>query len=426
MVRQVESVRFRGILESRALPTVEAEVRLRGGWRGTGASPVAIAPGRRERRATRIEALGPLSTHAGFRDLCRELEGRGFASQAVFDAALETSATAQALGVGVRLALSLAFCRACAAATDVSLLAAIAAQDAGEPAMPRPLVNIFSGGIHQPRATLPFQQVMVAPDCGSLAANIEAALAVFAAVEQGLRAAAGRSHELSASSGLVVTDRSWRALLDELCEAIACLGQPAARLPIGIDVAAEHLRQPDGRYRLDPDGARDLTGDELLLLLRELLAAYPVAYLEDPFDAADAPLWRELTAAAPRRCLVVGDDLFATDARYLDRGLAGGILLKLNQAGTLSAALAAALAGRAAGMELCVSHRSGETEDTAMCDFAVAVGAAFIKIGGPRRGDRIARYNQLLRLAEELDSGFPAALAHPAARAEATQGGDAR
>jgi enolase len=404
MDSRIDSVRFRGILESRGRPTVEAEVRLAGGGRGLGSAPVAIAPGRRERQRSHIRALGSLSESAGFFGLRAELEGAWFGSQASFDAALESSAEAEALGADVRLALSLAFCRARADGGSAPLFRALAELSGiggMTPAMPRPLVNIFSGGIHDGSRRVPFQQMMIAPDCGDLAANLDVALAVFAAVEKRLRSA-GRQYELSASSGLLVQGLPYTALLDELREEIGRLGLTAGQVPLGIDVAAEHLRGEDGRYRLSEDTEGDLTGGELLELLAKLIGDYGIGYLEDPFDPADESLWRTLTAAAPAACPVVGDDLFATSSRYVTPGLADGILLKLNQVGTVTGALEAARAGRAAGMILCVSHRSGETEDTAMCDFAAAVGASFIKVGGPRRGDRTAKYNQLLRLAEEL------------------------
>jgi enolase len=405
MENRIEGIRFRGILESRGEPTVEAEIRLTGGGYGAGSAPVAIAPGRRERRRSHIQALGPLSRCPGFAGLRAHLEGARFGSQEAFDLALERSAEAEELGADVRLALSLAFCRASSDAAGVPLVRALAELSGLAPAIPRPLVNVFSGGIHDQRRLVPFQQIMIAPDVGDLYANLEAALTVFAAVERRLRSS-GRRCELSASSGLLVENLPYAALLEELRQQIELCGYPPARIPLGIDVAAEHLREADGRYRF-PAGA--LPGDELLDLLAQLIDDYGIGYLEDPFDAEDDELWRRLTAAAPVSCRIVGDDLFGTTTRYVVPGLATGILLKLNQAGTLSGALATARAGHAAGMALCVSHRSGETEDTAMCDFAVAVGAAFIKVGGPRRGDRIAKYNQLLRLAEEAEASAPAA-----------------
>jgi enolase len=144
-------------------------------------------------------------------------------------------------------------------------------------------------------------------------------------------------------------------------------------------------------------------------LYDELCDRYPLVFLEDPFDPDDEAGWGEAMARLGGRTLIVGDDLFATTARRLRRDLAGGILLKMSQAGTVTAAIEAARAGLAGSFTLCVSHRSGETEDCGMCDFAVGIGARYLKLGGPRRGDRIAKYNQLIR----LDGAFGSGAHHP-------------
>jgi enolase len=168
-----------------------------------------------------------------------------------------------------------------------------------------------------------------------------------------------------------------------------------------VDVAAEHLHRQDGHYRF---GESTISGAELLKRHLDLVKTYNMGFLEDPFDAADQHLWRELTKELQQTTCVVGDDLFATDSAKIEPGLATGIILKPNQTGTVTGVLSAARAAHEAGMLLCVSHRSGETEDTMMCDLAVAIGASFIKVGGPRRGDRTAKYNQLIRLATQMNS----------------------
>ncbi|MCC6167949.1 MAG: hypothetical protein IT329_12040 [Caldilineaceae bacterium] len=170
-------------------------------------------------------------------------------------------------------------------------------------------------------------------------------------------------------------------------------------MSIGIDVAAEHLRQSEGLYKIGKD---NLEGTALLDIYQHLLYSYPISYLEDPFDPGHPDLWASLTRYNSGKALIVGDDLFATNSNNITEGLANGILLKMNQIGTLSATLRAAAHARRYQMTLCLSHRSCETEDTAVCDLATALGADLVKVGGPRRGDRIAKYNQLLRLAEIL------------------------
>jgi len=408
---RIESVRFLGILESRGRRTVEAELRFADGAVGVGSAPVAIAPGRREHQRSRIPRLGRLDDVAGFAALARFLEARRFDSQAAFDDALVAEPAARDLGADVRLALSLAFWRAAARAAGETPLAALVSLAGLDPALPRPLVNLFSGGIHDPQRALPFQQIMLAADRGDLLANLDAALRLHDALGRRVRDA-GRPWQLSASSGYVVPGVDHEELLRTVRQEIDALGLEAASMPLAVDVAAEHLwldgggsDGSGGAYRL---GSRRLSGEQLFDHLVGLVESYGVGFIEDPFDAAHEDLWRRLGARLGKGCCVVGDDLFATDQRYLDPSLAGGIVLKLNQVGSVTHTLRTARAARAAGMRLCVSHRSGETEDAAMCDLAVAVGAAWIKIGGPRRGDRITKYNQLLRLAAELDT-LPAA-----------------
>jgi len=407
---RIASVRFLGILESRGRRTVEAELRFADGAVGVGSAPVAIAPGRREQQRSRIPRLGRLDEVAELAALVRFLEARRFDSQAAFDDALAAEPAARDLGADVRLALSLAFWRAAAQAAGETPLAALVSLAGLDPALPRPLVNLFSGGIHDPQRALPFQQIMLAADRGDLLANLDAALRLHDALGRRVRDA-GRPWQLSASSGYVVPGVDHEELLRTVREEIDALGLETAAMPLAVDVAAEHLwldGGSDGGSGAYHFGPRRLSGDQLFDHLVGLVEGYGIGFLEDPFDAAHEDLWRRLGARLGEGCCVVGDDLFATDQRYLDPSLAGGIVLKLNQVGSVTHTLRTARAARAAGMKLCVSHRSGETEDAAMCDLAVAVGAAWIKIGGPRRGDRIAKYNQLLRLAAELDA-LPAA-----------------
>lgn len=397
----IADVTLRGILDSRGDVAAEAEVRLSSGSTGVASTPVAIARGRRERERTEGLRLGPLRTHtaATVRRLC----GGEFGAQPDFDDALTALDGRPALDVPCALgsdltaALSLAFARACAHAGGSSLVRYLAGIAGSARAMPHPLVNVFSGGVHLREPRLPFQQIMLVPAFDSFVEDVEAALDVYAAVEAALERA-GVRFSYSASSGLVPERLGYRDALGVALGAIERCGH-GGRVSLGVDVAAEHLRTPGGRYRVGP---RELDGAELTAELLDLARAYPLAYAEDPFDPDDEALWRDFARAVPAHTCVVGDDLFASDARYVVPGLAHGILLKLSQSGTLTRALDAARAATALGMALCVSHRSGETEDTGLCDLAVALGARYVKIGGPRRGDRVAKYNQLLRLAETM------------------------
>jgi enolase len=384
----VASVHVRGILDSRAETTIEAEVTLTSGASGRGSSPRAIAPGRRERRGREQRALGP---GAGLPPL-PHLEGDEFSTQAAFDRTL-AELPGPPLGKDVTLALSLGFCRAACTELGRPLHEHLAALAGSRPAVPHPLVNVFSGGIHAEGPARSFQQIMLAPEEASLADDLDVALRAYAAVERRLREREG-SVALSASSGFVVPDGSDERLLEEL------RGTLEDDVGLGVDVAAEHLAVGDGSYRL---GGREVTGKELLERLDRLVSAFGLVYLEDPFAPEDRDLWRELTARLGDEVLVVGDDLFVTSRAYVDARFANAILLKPSQAGTVTATLETARAASEAGLELCVSHRSGETEDVAVCDLAVALGARFVKVGGPRRGDRIAKLNQLVRLAETVE-----------------------
>lgn len=400
----VVDVTLRGILDSRGEVAAEAELRLASGSTGRASTAVAIARGRREEQRTAGLRLGllPAEITADVRRLC----AHDFGGQRAFDDALAEVDAECALGSDLTAALSLAFARACADTAGLPLARYVGelarrdgANDGADHAvgMPHPLVNAFSGGVHVREPRLPFQQIMLVPAFGSFVQDAEAALDVYAAIEAALDRA-GVRFGYSASSGLVAERLGYREALDAALGAIERCGF-AGRVELGIDVAAEHLRTPSGRYRVGP---RELDGDELAAELLDLARAYPLVYIEDPFDADDEALWRAFSRAVPAPACVVGDDLFASSARHVAPGLAHGILLKLSQSGTLTRALDAARAALRHGMALCVSHRSGETEDTGLCDLAVGLGARYVKIGGPRRGDRVAKYNHLLRLAETM------------------------
>jgi enolase 1/2/3 len=391
----VTELRLRGILDSRAQVTVEAELTLEGRHTGLGSSPRAIAPGRRERRRGPNAKLGAIAGSV----VRSQLVGRRVDGQRAVDALLDELLEASEAGAGVTLAVSLAFARAAATAARRPLYAYLSELAGTTPKLPRLMVNVLSGGIHADQRSRSFQQVMVLPAAGTLTHDIRLACDVFAEAER-LAGERPGGAVLSASSGLVVAASSEEQL--RLLEAAVAAAGCAAVCSLGVDVAAEHLRSGRGRYRL---GEQELDATQLATRLAELALRYRLSYLEDPFHPGDAGAWRRLRAALPRWTTLVGDDLFATDASRIDHRLADGILLKPSQAGTVTATLDAALAARRVGMLLAVSHRSGETEDTAICDLAVALGAELIKVGGPRRGDRLAKYNQLLRLAELIAAG---------------------
>ncbi len=394
MTNKVESITIRTILNSQGGRSLEANLRLQDGGTGFGAAARAIVPGRRERELTSSAQLGTLKGNADILELTDYLRGRGFESQREFDGLFSEGGRFEKLGADIALALSLAHCRARARARGCSLKDQLVELSDLEPRMPHPIVNVFSGGVHG--GHISYQQLMVIPRHERFHDDVETALRVYGQIED-LVKSRGHLQGYSASSGMLTTSSDLRELFDIIASTVERLGV-ADHVALGTDVAAEHLEQGDGTYRV---GTQVFRAEEFLAFHKKLLDDYNFCFYEDPFGPDDAAPWRALTEYASPATMVVGDDLFATNAKNIEPGVASGILLKMNQVGTISGTLDAAIAARDAGMRLCVSHRSKETEDTAMCDLAVAVGADLIKVGGPRRGDRIAKYNQLLRLAEQ-------------------------
>jgi len=397
-VVRIAEARVRGILDSRGQVTIEAEIVLSGGAKGRGSAPVAIAPGRHEKARSKSLRIGANAGLVAVGELCHALRELSFSDESSFDEDIACRARDTGLRADLTLALSQALWRAASWERDQPLVARMSAAAGTTPATPHLLINAFSGGIHRSQGKpSSFQQIMLTAEGNSLTAEIAAALEVFSTLEERRRQQIAIP-ALSASSGLLV-DAPPEDLLDELASLLADAAGDSARLGAGIDIAAEHLLDTAGHYRV---GDRTLDGSALLDFILELTERFGLVYIEDPFDAEHREAWRDLLARLPAGTLLVGDDLFASDAARLDRDLAGAVLLKPSQIGTVSATLQTARSALDAGFELCVSHRSGETEDTFICDLATAVGARFQKVGGPRRGDRIAKYNQLLRLAEEI------------------------
>ncbi|KAB1159029.1 hypothetical protein F6X68_09895 [Micromonospora sp. AMSO12t] len=376
------------ILNSGGGRAAEAEVTLADGTVGCGSAPVAIKPGAREARRSSGLAVGE-PVPAAIASEVAGLARTGATDQAGVDGWLADRV--DRLGADVTLAVSLAYARAAARSAGVPLVRHFATLAGTHPAFPGLLAAAVSGGIHG-GSGLPFQQIMLATAAGPPSRTVPAVMAVYRRVEQALFDA-GQASGYSASSGVVPDVDGAAAVFDVVTRAIADAGVDRD-IGIAIDVAAEHLHE-DGGYRL---GGRLVKAADLARWITELTDRYPVVMVEDPFVASDRDAWVRLNGKLRERVTVLGDDLFATNSRYLDPALAGGVLLKLNQVGTLTATVYTAVRARESGMAYAVSHRSLETEDTAVCDLAVALGANWIKVGGPRRGDRVTKYNQLLRL----------------------------
>ena len=407
----IETVSAREILDSRGFPTVEATVTLAGGGRGTAAVPSGASTGQREAvelrdgDAKRYGGKGVLRAVANVRDtIAPALAGKDAADQAAIDAALvrlDGSENKRKLGANALLAVSMAVARASAAARGVPLYRAL-----GDGALlPVPLMNVINGGRHAPNP-LDFQEFMIVPH-GAL--SFPEAIRQGVEVYHALRALLDRrglSTAVGDEGGFAPALRAHEEALDLLVEAIEHAGlAPGRACSLALDVAASELADGDGYVFRKSGGARR-SSDELVDLYERWCAAYPIVSIEDGLGENDWPGWQRLTAALGGRVQLVGDDVFVTNESLLARGIAdrvgNAILIKLNQIGTVTETRAAMARATSAGYRSIVSHRSGETEDAFIADFAVATGAGQIKTGAPCRSERTAKYNRLLGIAAEL------------------------
>jgi len=315
------------------------------------------------------------------------------------------------LGANAVLGVSLAACRAAATALGQPLHARIAALSDGlPPTMPMPMVNILSGGLHAGRG-MDVQDFLAIPNCaGSIHEAIEIVSRVRAAATDAM-AGRGLSTLLADEGGLSPGLATGREALELLVEAIARAGlEPGRDVTIAIDVAATALKGArPGHYRLAREG-RDAGTDEMIEMVAGWVREFPVVSIEDALDEEDWAGWRALSERLGGTVQLVGDDLFTTNLQRVERGIAegvaNGVLIKLNQNGTLSGTLDVIRRARDAGYAPVVSARSGETEDPFIADLAVGTAAGQIKIGSVRCGERLAKYNQLLRIEEESGAPF--------------------
>ena len=304
------------------------------------------------------------------------------------------------LGANAILGCSLAAAKAAAAAADVPLYRWVGG--AGAHVLPVPMLNVINGGAHA-RNSLDLQEFMLVPaGAATFSEGLQVAVEVFHTLaklldERGLATAVGDE------GGFAPDLPSTEAAIEAVLEAADRAGH-RDRIALAMDPAATEIYE-DGSYRLE---GRTLSGDELVDFWADLVARYPLVSIEDGLAEDDWAAWASLTERLGDRVQLVGDDLFVTNVerleRGIERGVANAILVKVNQIGTLSETLDAIALARANGYSAVISHRSGETEDTTIADLAVATGAGQIKTGAPSRSDRVAKYNQLLRIEEELGS----------------------
>jgi enolase 1/2/3 len=410
---KIAKIHAREILDSRGNPTIEVDVVLNDGTLGRAAVPSGASTGEheavelRDAEAKRYGGKGVLRAVANVnRTIARRLVGRDVRRQAEIDRlmiALDGTPNKSRLGANAILGVSLAVARAAAAKTRRPLYRYLGGTRAT--VLPVPMFNILNGGVHADN-TVDLQEFMVMP-VG--APRFSDALRMGAEVFHALRAVL-RGRKLSTSvgdeGGFAPNLKSDEEALDAIMEAIGKAGyRTGSQVQIAIDAAASELWD-GGRYVFRKSGATARTSSEMADLYERWIERYPIVSIEDGMAEDDWDGWRVLTERLGRRAQIVGDDLFVTNPDRLRRGIADGaansILVKVNQIGTLTETLEAIDVARGAGYTTVISHRSGETEDATIADLAVAVNAGQIKTGSPCRGERTAKYNQLLRIEEDL------------------------
>jgi enolase len=415
---EIERVHARQILDSRGNPTVEVEIALRSGAQGRAAVPSGASTG--EFEATELRDGGERWGGKGVSravanvngEIAEALAGMQAAEQEALDEALialDGTANKSRLGANAILGASLAAAHAQAAEEGMALWRYLGGEAAR--VLPVPMMNVLNGGAHADNK-VDFQEFMIVP-CG--AASFSECLRTGAEVFHALKAtlhARGLSTAGGDEGGFAPDLSSNEEALEMLIEGIEAAGyRPGEDVAIALDPATSEIFD-HGAYVLEHEG-RSLSPAELTDYWADLASRYPIVSIEDGMDEEDWDGWKTLTERLGGKVQLVGDDLFVTNTERLRRGIEAGvgnsILIKVNQIGTLTETLRAITMARAAGYTAVMSHRSGETEDVTIADLAVATGCGQIKTGAPSRSDRVAKYNQLLRIEEQLGAAaeFP-------------------
>ncbi|MBG6056562.1 enolase [Salinibacterium sp. CAN_S4] len=406
----IEAVGAREILDSRGNPTIEVEVLLEDGIVTRAAVPSGASTGAfeayelRDGDPKRYGGKGVLKAVDSVLDvLGPAIEGFDAADQRLIDAemiALDGTDNKQKLGANALLGVSLAVAKAAADSADLPLFRYLGGPNAHT--LPVPMMNIINGGAHADTA-LDIQEFMVLPiGADSFSEALRWGTEVYHALKAELKKA-GQNTALGDEGGFAPDLPGARAALDFIVNAISSAGfTPGVDFALGLDVAATEFYK-DGVYSFEN---QQLSGEQLTEFWVGLVNDYPLATIEDPLDEDDWAGYTHLTSVLGDKVQLVGDDLFVTNPTRLKRGIdekaANSILVKVNQIGTLTETLDAVAMAQRAGYTTIISHRSGETEDTTIADLAVATDSGQIKTGAPARSDRVAKYNQLLRIEEEL------------------------
>jgi enolase len=413
---KIARVHAREILDSRGNPTVEVDVWLDGGASGRAAVPSGASTGQREALELRDgdarryggkgvrKAVAHVNGEIAATVLNRELDQGGLDRALI---ALDGTPTKGRLGANAILGVSMAACRAEAAARALPLYRHLALlHGSARLVLPVPLMNILNGGAHAD-TSVDFQEFMIVPaGTDSFSEALRTGAEVFHAL-RGILKQRGQSTGVGDEGGFAPNLRSNREAIEVVLEAITRAGMKAGgNVQVALDVASSELWAGGGRYTFKKSGEADRTSDQMIRLYEEWIRQYPIVSIEDGLAEGDWEGWKALTRELGARVQLVGDDVFVTNRAILERGIAEGVgnalLVKLNQIGTVTETLDAVRVARDAAYRTIISHRSGETEDTTIADLAVATAAGQIKTGSASRTDRTCKYNQLLRIEEEL------------------------
>jgi enolase len=421
-VSAIRSIHARQILDSRGNPTVEVEVVLESGARGLAAVPSGASTG--EFEAVELRDGGSAWAGKGVTkavshvngEIAKALVGARAAEQGNLDETmieLDGTPNKGRLGANALLGVSLAAAKAAAADSEQPLYRYLAElYGGGEPSvLPVPMMNVLNGGAHADNS-VDFQEFMVVPaGADSFSSCLQVGAEVFHALKKTL-AAEGHSTAGGDEGGFAPNLESNEAALQAVLAGVEAAGyEPGKDVFIALDPATSEIFE-NGAYVLEHEG-RSLSPEQMADYWYDASVRYPIVSIEDGMDEEDWDGWKLLTERLGAKVQLVGDDLFVTNPERLRRGIELGvgnsILVKVNQIGTLTETLEAIRTAREAGYTAVISHRSGETEDTTIADLAVATGAGQIKTGAPSRSDRVAKYNRLLRIEEELGSAasFP-------------------
>ncbi len=424
---EIEEIVGREVLDSRGNPTVEAEVLLSGGAVATAVVPSGASTGSREALElrdgdkSRFRGKGVLKAVSHVNDVIADaLVGLDARDQAGIDQALiELDGTEDKshLGANALLSVSLATARAAADQSGLALFRYLGGT--GAHVLPVPCMNLINGGAHADNS-LDIQEFMAVPvGFASFAEALRAGVETFHALRDRLKTAKHVT-AVGDEGGFAPNLANNRAALEFLVAAIKDAGYvPGEQVAIALDAAGSELRTGEG-YFLPGEGRHGLAADDLIALYEEWISEFPIVLIEDGLAEDDWDGWKKLRARLGEKILLVGDDIFVTNPKIIARGIrddvANAVLIKLNQIGTLTETQDALRMALHHGWRAMVSHRSGETEDTSISDLVVACGCGLIKTGSASRGERIAKYNRLLRIEEELGDAAVFAARDPFAR----------